>query len=301
MQFDTKRATSVKFNPQLLTALGNTHLDVMKAARSLAQNIVAHAPMHPCTMEIEIGFQNLLPSSAQFILTALDRGKTKWKNKDSEWKDVSDSFIRLGQQLVRVRSVDGGIREQQIKSLLCRVDCEGINNLRARVNVKTEHDPEMKDLSVLALALPESVRRQTRRSFVSSDSNGTRWNYDIGQAWVGVSGKDAESLMCADTDNSRGRTMVMEIESTLEWKRKGKLNPTADQVLMLCVSLLLKAQDIAMLITRSRELRFSDIKRTRADEGRRPSVPKPIGTVAQENSRIKKRLKRKRTQEKKSE
>lgn len=295
MEFATDNIGHVRFDADILKSMSMQSAHVVAAARAIAANISAHAPQKSCVVELEAVFPNLTPLAAQFVLTAFDAGCAPWVRKDDEWQEVTDSFVRMGKELMRVRSVAGGKREHRVKTLLGRLVCTGAQDIQVKLNVKTEHEPSSKALKKLALGLPESVRRQTRREFVHHDQDGSVWSYVTGQAWAAPTGREAEALMVAE-DNTRGRSTVVEIETEIEWKTEEP--PEPDRLLLLAASLIVKVQDVLTVLTGSSSVEFGQFKRTRASVSRRPPIPRPTRSVVMEKRSQRKRSQRKRKREK---
>jgi hypothetical protein len=208
----------------------------------------------------------LAPLDAQMVLTALERGATRWTSQDNDWRLVYDSYVQMPDDAnatptrVRLRSVDGVPEDNITKTLLARTDfsahCakDAVGGesvpLQVRFQAKLERKIQLGSRNRVMLLPPESVRVSMRRSFVleSKSMRHVRYRFTVIKAWTGRTAQEAERLMHSEVDSNLGQSSV-EIEVELAWPDSGP-----ERLLYCCLGLLLKTQDLVELLSGSREL-----------------------------------------------
>jgi hypothetical protein len=290
---------------EMRSTLASNHPDILcsafEMAAHLSQLAVDCSKNGNLEIECSLGIGNadktrisrtwrphLPPLEAQMVLTALDRGKTKWTSLDSDWHVVYDTYVQMpGQtsQRTRLRSVDGNPEDSITKTLLARTDFTCAGDLKARFQAKLESSVESDSKCKVLLLPPQSVRISTRRNFeVESETlTGITYRYSVIKAWTGRTAQEAEMMM--QDPHKQGENSV-EVEVELSWPFS-----SPERLLYACLGILVKTQDLVDLLRGSRDMHKSSF--STADV-----VDKPVKTRAPRKSKIdptvKKDFKRKR-------
>jgi hypothetical protein len=269
------------FSPEVLAAVAQHPADLVEMAIDLATAVLARKPTRPCIVEIEATFgekthangtfkQQLDSELMQYVLTALEHGESDWESK-SDWIMHVDSYFCIGnsRDMARSRTVGGKSSPPLVKTIVCRQDlrCADIGwKTQAgeewekceppwiRLNVKTEEELPAQIVHDMGLVVPASVRISLRKNFVhvSETLPGVKWTYTVGRAWTAPSAREAEKMMRASDNFIDASVFLVEIETEVDWASAESVNPT--RILMICLSLLLKVQDLSAIITGSRSV-----------------------------------------------
>jgi hypothetical protein len=269
------------FPREVLAAVAQHPADLISMATRLAAALLARQPTRPCVVEIEATFgekththgtfkQQLDPELTQYVLTALEHGESDWESK-TDWIMYTDSYFHIGnsQDIARSRMVGGQTSPPLVKTVVCRQDlrCADIGWKTStgdawdkceppwiRLNVKTEEVLSEQVVHDMGLVVPASVRLSLRKNFVRKSQTlpGVTWTYTVGRAWTAPSAREAEAMMHARDNIIDSSVFLVEIETEVNWEDPESVNPT--RVLMICLSLLLKVQDLSAIITGSRSV-----------------------------------------------
>jgi len=281
-------------NADLLAVLHTHHPELLALAKPLTLRFLESPPLHDCCLEIEASFgwrasgatQQQRPGSAlttQFrhgvpehvsrtVLAAFDHGKVDWVRKDNDWVLVEDTYVRpllseggarTSNMTMRVRREMGTPTEIIEKKTLLRCDMDvGGDGALVRVSLRTETPVRAQNRRTrVQIAQPESVRLSTRRRFRAPSPlvPGCNWQFEMLRAWHGPSLAHVEAQMRAETTETAAPMMQLEIETTLRWDVKS--HPSAEAVLLACIGLLCKVQDIMDLLGQRKHLRLVGMSR----------------------------------------